>query len=106
MNQQTLDELIEEMVSEYIASADEAVAEIVDMLPKIVSPEKLLGKPKELWTAGDIQRLAMIYKGKDEKRLTRSIFEAEYAGYKELMDKQHDIHTETPFLEQQKRFHG
>jgi len=105
MDQQTLDELIDEIIAEEMAIADEVVAELADLLPKIASPEKLIGKPKEEWTLNDIQRMTMIYGGKDKNRLARPIFEAEYAEYQKLMEEQHDIHTETPFLEEQKRLH-
>lgn len=105
MDQQTLDELIDEIIAEEMAIADEVVAELADLLPRIASPEKLIGKPKEQWTPADIQRMLQIYGAKEQGRLTRPIFEAEYAEYKQLMEGQHDIHIESPFLEEQKRLH-
>ena len=105
MDQQTLDELIDEIIAEEMAIADEVVAELADLLPRIASPEKLIGKPKEQWTVNDIQRMAAIYGTKEQGRLTRPIFEAEYTEYQNLMDEQHKIHTESPLLEEQKRLH-
>ena len=66
MKQVYLDQLINKVVQLKLKAADRVIADVVESLGKLGSPEAIIGKPYEQWTQQDLMFLAQIY-GQEEK---------------------------------------
>jgi hypothetical protein len=61
MNDTKLDQRIERVIDVKIKAIDRWIDENIDELEKFGNPEKLIGKPYEMWTNEDKMILGQIY---------------------------------------------
>jgi hypothetical protein len=73
---------VDELVQEDLEVLDEVIQEDIEVLQIVANPEKLIGKPYELWTPQDMQMLVQIYG--DSDKIQKLIFNKEYEHYKEM----------------------
>jgi hypothetical protein len=77
MKQEDLIQSIDETLGLIVDVVDEYMMEIQEQLEVTINPEKLLGKPYELWTAQDKILLGQVY-GPEPNPLSNLIFNKEY----------------------------
>ncbi len=76
--------IMDEVAAESAEIVDEVIDEVVDALEVVANPEKLIGKPYEMWTPVDKQWLAAIYGTEDDSVLAKFIAKKEVAKLREL----------------------
>jgi hypothetical protein len=77
-----INEVSDEIIKLYDEVAKEVIEEIEKDLEDFGNPEKLLGKPYELWSPQDKMVLAQIY-GTGDSPLERLVFRKEYEKMKQ-----------------------
>lgn len=68
-------------------AVDVVVQNVIEPLLEFGNPEKLLGKPYDLWTQQDLARLSQIYGVKEPNALSNLIFRREYQKVRELEEE-------------------
>jgi len=74
MKPTTLTRITEEVIDLKLKAADEFIADVIEPLEKIGSPEALIGKKYEEWTPLDFQLLGQVYGMGNESPLGKLIF--------------------------------
>ena len=74
---------IDETLALLLDVADEYLDEITEQIEDVGSPEKLIGKPYEVWTPQDFMMLSQVYGG-EPNPLSNLIFNKEYKKVLEL----------------------
>lgn len=77
---QAVDKLIERKMK----ALDIVIEEMLEPIGDVGSPEKLIGKPYEEWTQGDLQLLSSIYGTQEPNPLSDLIFRKAYENLMEL----------------------
>lgn len=75
---------ISKMIAVKMKAIDQLIEEMVTPVIKVGNPADLIGKPYELWTPEDLQRLQTIYGTGPNSPLQRFIFNKEYEHLREL----------------------
>jgi len=84
MRETTLTRITQEVIDLKLKAADEFIADVIEPLEKIGSPEALIGKKYEEWTPLDIQLLSQVYGQGNDSPLAKLIFAKEYEKVKKL----------------------
>ena len=84
MRETTLTRITEEVIDLKLKAADEFIADVIEPLEKIGSPEALIGKKYDSWSALDFQLLGQVYGGSPDSPLAKLIFAKEYEKVKKL----------------------
>lgn len=84
MKETTLTKITQEVIDLKLKAADEFIADVIEPLEKIGSPEVLLGKKYEDWTPLDIQLLSQVYGTGNETPLAKLIFNKSLEEVKKL----------------------
>jgi len=74
MRETTLTRITEEVIDLKLKAADEFIADVIEPLEKIGSPEALIGKKYEEWTPLDFQLLSQVYGTGNDSPLGKLIF--------------------------------
>ncbi len=74
MKETTLTRITQEVIDLKLKAADEFIADVIDPLEKIGSPEALIGKKYEEWTPLDLQLLSQVYGQGNDTPLSKLIF--------------------------------
>ena len=61
-----------------LKAVDKLITDMIEPLEEVGNPETLIHKPYEEWTADDLQKLSIIYSGKEPNPLNRLVFTKEY----------------------------
>ncbi len=84
MKDVALTSAVKEVVALKMSIVDEYIEDVVEVIENVGSPEKLIGKPYDMWTPQDIQMLTTIYGKGDFSPLQKVIFNREYKHLQEL----------------------
>jgi hypothetical protein len=79
-----LPEVTDQVIKEELEAVDRLIEDLVEPLADVGNPEKLIGKPYDLWTLQDKQMLGKIYGTGNNTPLANLIFRREYSKLKEL----------------------
>lgn len=84
MKETTLTKITQEVIDLKLKAADAFIEEIIEPLEKIGSPEALLGKKYDSWSALDFQLLSQVYGQGNETPLAKLIFNKSLEEVKKL----------------------
>jgi hypothetical protein len=84
MKQVGLIDIVDETVESLLRAAEDFLEEISPQLEVVKNPEKLIGKPYELWDTFDFQLLAEVYGQEEPNPLSNLILDKEYEKVKAL----------------------
>ena len=84
MNKTDLEKSMDRAIEVKLKAVDLLVEELIEPLEKIGSPEALIGKPYEQWTAQDLMMLVQIYGQTEPNPLSDLIFKKSYENVKQL----------------------
>ncbi len=76
--------MADQIVAELMPVVDEVIKELVEPIERVGNPEKLIGKPYEMWTPEDIQMLFSVYGSGPNTPMARLILEKEWAQVEQL----------------------
>ncbi len=84
MKETVLTRITQEVIDLKLKAADEFIADVIEPLEKIGSPEALIGKKYESWSALDLQLLSQVYGQGNETPLAKLIFNKSLAEVQRL----------------------
>jgi hypothetical protein len=84
MKKKGFEHIVEKLVSSQLRAIDALLAELVEPIEKVGSPEVLIDKPYNQWTPEDLNKLISIYGTGQDSPLQKTIFAREYEKIKAL----------------------
>jgi hypothetical protein len=84
MDKNEFTKMVDDVVAFKMDVADEFIADVIEPLEKIGSPESLIGKKYKDWTPLDRQLLSQVYGAGNETPLAKLIFNKSLEEVKEL----------------------